>query len=162
MTQASLPVHGDLSQAGIRRRGVVCPSGPPAVLSRATQSLDPSSPRLRRDKPAPSAPPCWPPVADDRLGPLDQPTPRTRVRGSARRIPAVAHAPAAHQEDGLVAHSLYNPDGMDDVRNGISQGIRDAPTDDGIRLGVLTWPTIKTTMWTYQPFEGRNHENTPM
>ncbi|HMO51691.1 MAG TPA: hypothetical protein PKA21_11260, partial [Kiritimatiellia bacterium] len=49
---------------------------------------------------APPAPPCWPPVADDRLGPLDQPTPRTRVRGSARRIPAVAHAPAAHKEGG--------------------------------------------------------------
>ncbi|HMO50170.1 MAG TPA: hypothetical protein PKE26_05565 [Kiritimatiellia bacterium] len=58
-------------------------------------------------RPAPPAPPCWPPVADDRLGPLDQPTPRTRVRGSARRIPAVAHAPAAHKEAWLVPVSYF-------------------------------------------------------
>ncbi|HMP98075.1 MAG TPA: hypothetical protein PKA51_14230, partial [Kiritimatiellia bacterium] len=79
------------------------------------------------ERSAPPAPPCWTPVADDRLDPLDQPTPRTRMRGFARRIPAVLHAPAAHQEGWLVAHSLYNPDGMDDERKGISQRIGDAP-----------------------------------
>ncbi|HMP98123.1 MAG TPA: hypothetical protein PKA51_14485, partial [Kiritimatiellia bacterium] len=57
---------------------------------------------------------------------------------SARRIPAVSHAPAAHKEDGLNTQSLYNPDGVDDEPNGISQGIRDAPVTSSLPAGNMS------------------------
>ena len=117
VTQASLPVHEPEPGAN--------PSAGSRLSQRAASGVVAGG---ATERSAPPAPPCWPPVADDRLGPLDQPTPRPpRSAGSTRRLPAVSHAPAAHKEDGLLAQSLYHPDRIDDEPNGIRQGIRDAP-----------------------------------